>query len=112
MNVVFRLGVVLALVIGFVLAVLTVRTTYYDPLIGEDIGNREAKRFRGELADLAKKTLDSPKNDSPVYTFLRQLPENGFIDIAAGDHTPQFGSSARDPSTWRAGGSKRDPGAR
>lgn len=50
--------------------------------LGEDIGNREAKRFRVELTDLAKKVLSAPKKDSPVYTFLQQLPDNGFISVA------------------------------
>ena len=51
--------------------------------LGEDIGNREAKRFRAELTDLAKKAVSAGEKDSPVYTFLRQLPKDGFIGLAA-----------------------------
>ena len=50
--------------------------------LGEDIGYREVRRFRAELTDLAKKVMSTPGKDSPVYTFLRQLPENGFIGVA------------------------------
>lgn len=50
--------------------------------LGEDIGNREAKRFRAELTELASKVVNTPKRDSPVYTYLRQLPDDGFIPKA------------------------------
>ena len=50
--------------------------------LGDDIGYREVKRFRAELTELAKKVTGVPKRDSPVYTFLRELPENGFIDVS------------------------------
>jgi len=50
--------------------------------LGEDIGYQEAKRFRAELAEMAKKAVSTPRKDSPVYSFLQQLPENGFIDVA------------------------------
>ncbi len=56
--------------------------------LGEDIGYREVKRFRAELTDLAKKVVSAPQKDSPVYTFLRQLPENGFIDVATEARSP------------------------
>ncbi len=50
--------------------------------LGDDIGYREVKRFRAELTELAMKVMGEPKKDSPVYTFLRELPENGFMDVA------------------------------
>lgn len=50
--------------------------------LGEDIGNREARRFRKELTQLAKKIVNTPQNDSPIYTFLQHLPKNGFIEKA------------------------------
>jgi hypothetical protein len=60
--------------------------------LGEDIGYREAKRFRAELTDLAKKVISTSQKDSPVYTFLRQLPENGFINAATEARTPAQGA--------------------
>ena len=50
--------------------------------LGEDIGYREAKRFRAELTEMAKKVVSTPRKDSPVYTFLQHLPEDGFIAVA------------------------------
>ena len=50
--------------------------------LGDDIGYREVKRFRAELTELAKKATSAPRKDSPVYTFLPGLPENGFMDVA------------------------------
>ena len=49
--------------------------------LGEDIGHREAKRFRAELTEMAKKVVSTPRKDSPVYTFLQQLPEEGYIAV-------------------------------
>lgn len=64
--------------------------------LGEDIGYQEVKRFRAELADLAKKIVSNPRKDSPVYTFLKQLPENGFINVAteAGIRSQVVGTGA------------------
>lgn len=68
--------------------------------LGEDIGYREVKRFRAELTDLAKAVVSVPKKDSPVYTFLQQLPEDGFIGVAtearAHAATARDGASLRD----------------
>jgi hypothetical protein len=68
--------------------------------LGDDIGYLEVKRFRAELTDLAKKVMSNPQKDSPVYTFLRQLPEDGFISLAKEARTPAQvlgdGSSLRD----------------
>jgi tetratricopeptide (TPR) repeat protein len=68
--------------------------------LGEDIGYHEARRFRAELTDMAKKVMSTPRKDSPVYNFLRQLPENGFISVATEARTPAqvvgVGDSLRD----------------
>ena len=56
--------------------------------LGEDIGRREAQRFQKELTELAKKAIASTNNDSPVYTFLNQLPEKGYLDLAKAATTP------------------------
>lgn len=47
--------------------------------LGEDIGFKEAKRFSKELKELAEKAVNNINTDSPVYTFLKRLPEQGFI---------------------------------
>jgi hypothetical protein len=41
--------------------------------LGEDIGAREAARFKGELKTAIEEILASNRADSPVYTFLPQL---------------------------------------
>lgn len=41
--------------------------------LGEDIGAKEAKRFRDDLKAAIMEILGAPKTDSPVYTFLRGL---------------------------------------
>ena len=56
--------------------------------LGEDIGHREAKRFRAELTEMAKKVVSTPRKDSPVYTFLQQLPEEGYIAVATEARAP------------------------
>ena len=62
--------------------------------LGEDIGYREVKRFRAELTEMAKKVVSIPQKDSPVYTFLRQLPEDGYITVATEARTPARGVGA------------------
>ena len=62
--------------------------------LGEDIGYREVKRFRAELTEMAKKVVSTPQKDSPVYTFLRQLPEDGYITVATEARTPARGVGA------------------
>jgi hypothetical protein len=44
--------------------------------LGEDIGVSEARRFQGVLSDAIREILAAaqPKDDSPVYTFLRLKP--------------------------------------
>lgn len=41
--------------------------------LGEDIGAREAARFRGELAQAIREIVDRRQPDSPVYTYLGKL---------------------------------------
>jgi tetratricopeptide (TPR) repeat protein len=41
--------------------------------LGEEIGYKEAKRFREDLKQAIRDILANPKPDSPVYTFLPQL---------------------------------------
>lgn len=41
--------------------------------LGMDIGYSEAMRFRQELKDSISAIIDSPKVDSPVYTYLKDL---------------------------------------
>jgi len=49
--------------------------------LGSDIGYKEVKRFMALLTNLAKEIIANTKNDSPVYTYLRNLPENGFLEF-------------------------------
>jgi hypothetical protein len=42
--------------------------------LGEDIGVSEARRFQGVLSTAIREILAEPKDDSPVYTFLRLKP--------------------------------------
>ena len=57
--------------------------------LGEDIGRREAKRFQEELKQLAQKAVGKQDKDSPVYTFLNRLPENGYIGVAKESPKPE-----------------------
>jgi len=57
--------------------------------LGEDIGRREAKRFQDELKQLAQKAVSKQDKDSPVYTFLNRLPENGYIGVAKESPKPE-----------------------
>jgi tetratricopeptide (TPR) repeat protein len=41
--------------------------------LGKDVGAAEVRRFSAELKKLVKEVLDTPKVDSPVYTFLPEL---------------------------------------
>lgn len=41
--------------------------------LGEDIGVTEAIRFKEKLKDLVESILENPRDDSPVYTFLKGL---------------------------------------
>ena len=42
--------------------------------LGEDIGFSEAQRFQLELSSAIRQIVSQPKDDSPVYTFLRLNP--------------------------------------
>ncbi len=63
--------------------------------LGEDIGNQEAQRLRKELTRLVQQVVDAQQKDSPVYTYIQQLPEEGFISVA---------SQLRSANTVKAGG--------
>ena len=54
--------------------------------LGEEIGYKEAKRFRDELKQAIADILANPKPDSPVYTFLPQLlpPKEGASEMSGG----------------------------
>jgi len=41
--------------------------------LGEEIGYREAKRFRDDLKQAIQAILSAPRTDSPIYTFLPGL---------------------------------------
>ena len=68
--------------------------------LGEDIGYSEVKRFQAELKELAQKAVNQTQKDSPVYTFLKRLPENGFLDAAQTEEiqvkAPSAGTTLRD----------------
>lgn len=52
--------------------------------LGEDIGAREAARFKAELKTAIEEILASNRADSPVYTFLPQLtPPQMAVALAA-----------------------------
>lgn len=46
--------------------------------LGEDIGRKEYLRFKKELKHLVEVAVSNQKKDSPVYIFLKDLPEKGF----------------------------------
>lgn len=54
-------------------------TFMYDHL-GEDIGNREAKRAQNDLRSLITAVTEKPKTDSPVYTYIPSLKQPLFTD--------------------------------
>lgn len=54
-------------------------TFMYDHL-GEDIGNREAKRAQTELGSLIDAVTKNPTPDSPVYTYIPFLKQPAFSD--------------------------------
>lgn len=67
--------------------------------LGEDIGVSEARRFQGVLSEAIREILAAaqPKDDSPVYTFLRLKPPSRIQEqmeaLAAANPSP-----AADPS--------------
>lgn len=52
--------------------------------LGEDIGTKEAKRFREDLKQAISEIVAQRKTDSPVYTFLHWLnpPQDGQAKVA------------------------------
>jgi tetratricopeptide (TPR) repeat protein len=109
-NVAYELGVRLALRPHGTLVVgeqginfpFDINHIYIHPYqhLGDDIGRREAIRFQGELKKLVQLATADAKKDSPVYTFLPQLPEHGLLPAVAPAELE------RQPST--AGESLRD----
>jgi hypothetical protein len=70
--------------------------------LGEEVGYKEAKRFREELKQAIHDILADPKPDSPVYTFLPQLlpPTEGvekttFRSVAIADAAGEDHPSAK-----------------
>lgn len=63
--------------------------------LGEDVGFSEAQRFQEELKELAIKAVKKTQTDSPVYTYLKQLPTDGFLDKAKKSSSVQSGRSHR-----------------
>lgn len=55
--------------------------------LGEDIGFNEAKRFSEELKGLVEEAINKHQNDSPIYTYLKRLPEKGFLDFVKSEKT-------------------------
>jgi tetratricopeptide (TPR) repeat protein len=54
-----------------------IKITKYRHL-GEDIGVSESIRFKEELKEMVESILDNPKDDSPVYTYLKGLNPPSF----------------------------------
>ena len=54
--------------------------TFMYEHLGEDIGNREAKRAQADLGKLIEEVSSNPKPDSPVYTFIPFLRQPAFTD--------------------------------
>jgi len=54
--------------------------TFMYEHLGEDIGNREAKRAQLELGKLINEVSKNPKPDSPVYTYIPFLKQPDFTD--------------------------------
>lgn len=106
-NAAYELGVRMALrpyatiVVGekglnFPFNISHIKIQTYEHL-GKDIGNREARRFRRELSVLVREVVSAERTDSPVYTFLRQLPDQGYITLArsrAPNHPGQEGPTS------------------
>ena len=58
--------------------------------LGKDVGYSEARRFQRELTRLAQHAVRNSKPDSPVYTFLGDLPPKGFMDVARRPQSRRF----------------------
>lgn len=54
--------------------------TFMYEHLGEDIGNREAKRAQADLCELIKAVSVDPRPDSPVYTYIPSLKQPAFTD--------------------------------
>jgi MAP3K TRAFs-binding domain len=52
--------------------------------LGEDIGASEARRFIALLKEAIQTIAENPPDDSPVYTYLRDLPRPDFANRGGG----------------------------
>lgn len=81
--------------------------------LGEEIGYKEAKRFREELKQAIGDILASSKPDSPVYTFLPQLvpPQEGAGE-AAGPVTMAAGAASATAAVVAEAAGEENPSAK
>lgn len=72
--------------------------------LGEDIGVKEAKRFRDDLKQAIEAILGDPRPDSPVYTFLPGLapPQRALTRSAGPPAAPGSDSREVDSPTAKA----------
>ncbi|MFO1272478.1 MAG: tetratricopeptide repeat-containing protein [Rubrivivax sp.] len=70
--------------------------------LGEDIGRREAERFRAELADRIRVIVAEERIDSPVYTFLTRLePPEEKAGVAAAAAAPAAPAAQAQAQTFK-----------
>ncbi len=65
--------------------------------LGEDIGVTEATRFKAELTVAIQTIMAAPKDDSPVYTFLRLTPPSLIKEKIAANLAQPVPNSAANP---------------
>ena len=71
--------------------------------LGEDIGVTEAERFKKDLSSAIQEIIKQPKDDSPVYTFLRLNPPSRIKEqIAAMQGEPNVPAKTDPKETMRA----------
>jgi hypothetical protein len=78
--------------------------------LGEDIGRKEAARFKQELQDAMAEIVGAAKVDSPVYTFLSHLlppQERSVAEMAADLAAPAPGEPAPDNAASQSSGDSR-----
>ena len=72
--------------------------------LGEEVGYREAKRFRDDLKQAIQAILSAPRTDSPVYTFLPGLepPRRGAAGPVAATAAPRGEAQGAESPTAKA----------
>ena len=72
--------------------------------LGEEVGYREAKRFREDLKQAIQAILSAPGTDSPVYTFLPGLepPQRGAAGPVAATAAPRGEAHGAESPTAKA----------